>query len=188
MLDNQTGKLSRSLNGNWVTDSPKPVFTIKPAHDGTMRVITTAPGSDPVTLESLASCLTPPLTLMYLLHFQTGAVPAGRYRSDGHSGDEVRAFLKRFNGFLTGDGRHDLRVYSDEDEAMIIWDRHNLVYAYGNSRAVVTKLRGLGFEEGEVEVPVPHLHHYYSTFDDDARAVIRRYDWSYSSLEPEDED
>jgi len=70
---------------------------------------------------------------------------------------------------------------------MIVWDRHNDVYVYGELDAVIERLGALGFQEGPVAELGLHKHHYRAEFDDDARAVLGAFRWRRTALRPEDE-
>ena len=43
----------------------------------------------------------------------------------------MEEFLREFGRFLCEDSRHDLWVRSHDDDATIVLDRHNVIYAYG---------------------------------------------------------
>jgi hypothetical protein len=103
------------------------------------------------------------------------------------SAAEVRAFLERFGDLLSADGRFDLWIYSLPDDASVVWDRHDLIHAYGPSELFVEALRGLGFCPGEPKIPAPHAHNYHGDLDEQARALLESRSWEHSPLQPEDE-
>jgi hypothetical protein len=62
-----------------------------------------------------------------------------------------------------------------------------LLFAYGPLEKFEAVFRELGFDQGELEVPHPHQHHYRREFDEDADALLEGFDWKKSPLRPEDE-
>jgi len=157
--------------------------------EGTARrkILATAPGSDPLIFERMARCLAPPLHLLYVLHTPRGEGQPGRYQSPEMSHEEFLGFLGRFDRFLRADARFDLWVYSPEDQATVVWDRHNLVYGYGQEDCMVEALRALGFEAGQPTIPSPHVHNYHQSLDGDARDLLAHVAWAHTPLKPEDE-
>lgn len=151
------------------------------------KVLATAPGGDPIVFRRLMDCLRPPYFLLYLLHTPRGEGEPGRYQSGQLSRDTVTEFLDRFGNLLHADARHDFWLHSSLDRATIVWDRHNLIHAYGPTDAYARTLAELGFTMGEPTIPFPHMHSYRPEFDDDARAVLEALEWHYAPLRPEDE-
>ena len=78
------------------------------------------------------------------------ASPAhGRYESPELTADAVKGFLHQFGRFLREDSRHDLWVRSHDDDATIVLDRHNLIYAYGPLDAFAVGSQSLDVREGQ---------------------------------------
>lgn len=101
--------------------------------------------------------------------------------------EAVRAFLERFGRFLSEDARQDFWIRSHGDAATIVFDRHNLIYAYGPLDAFESVLRGLGVKAGApASTPDPHVHHYHAERDDDERAVLQAFDWHVKPLRESD--
>jgi hypothetical protein len=111
----------------------------------------------------------------------------GRYQSGELTHDEVRAFVEEFRDFLAGDGRFDLWLHSPSQRATLVWDRHDLLHGYGLVDDFVEALQTRGFRAGEPGMAREHIHHYRPALDTQARALLERFDWSYSPLRPEDE-
>lgn len=177
-------KMGCIVAGEWAEHSHPPVFSIQSS--GT-KLVSTAPGGDPLIFERLAACLAPPCFLLYILHTPRGEGEPGRYQSGELSRTEVADFLEQFSQFLKQDSRFDLWLHSPEDAATVVWDRHNLIHAYGPVETFAGVLRSLGFEKGEPEVPAPHEHHYHRALDVDAGAILASLDWNRTPLQPEDE-
>lgn len=179
-------RLGHSVDGQWVEHSHAATFQL-PEPGDRQRIVLGLPASDVNAIVRLARVLSEPLVLLYVLHTPRGEAQAGRYQSPDLSIQDVEAFLAEFKMFLAGDGRFDLWFYSPEERATIVWDRHNLVYAYGPLQRYEQVLRELGFTPGKPHTPVPHAHHYRSELDESASRVMGYFDWQYSPLRPEDE-
>ena len=137
--------------------------------------------------ETLASELAPPLIILHLLHTPRGEGEAGRYHSDNMSQQNVREFIRQLGGLLKAGGRCDLWVHSLTEQATVVWDRHNLIHAYGRLDRYCEQLRGLGFRTGQPSIPHPHMHHYRNECDEQARALLAGREWRFSPLQPGDE-
>jgi hypothetical protein len=99
----------------------------------------------------------------------------------------VQAFLHQFGRFLCEDSRHDLWLRSHDDDATIVLDRHNLIYAYGPLQALEAVLKSLGVRESESPtVPDPHTHHYHQEWDQTEEEILRHFDWHLKPLRPAD--
>lgn len=180
-------KLSRQSGDAWVEHCHPATFKTETTSDGGKRLVAGVAGSDPVIFERLAESMAPPYFLLYLLHTPRGEGLAGRYQSPPLGVKELRAFLERYSAFLAGDARFDIWLHSPGDNATVVWERHNLVYAYGPIERFASALHKLGFEPGAPTIAFPHLHHYREEFDADAADVLKRFEWRYSPLQPEDE-
>jgi hypothetical protein len=78
-------------------------------------------------------------------------------------------------------------MHSASENATVIRDRHNLIYADGPIERFVSALGVLGFREGMPDEDFPHSHHYRQEFDIDAAAVMQAFAWRHTPLQPEDE-
>jgi len=180
-------KLFHCVDDEWVEHSHPPIFHFHESGSGTPRVAATAPGGDPLVLRSLTDCLAPPFMLLYVLLVPRGEGEPGRYESPELSRAQLHGFLDRFADYLRNDGRFDLWVRSRHDQATVVWDQHNLIWAYGPTDRFLTVLRRLGFREGSPAVDFEHEHHYRASFDGDAKALLEVFDWYRTPLRLEDE-
>jgi hypothetical protein len=179
-------KLGHCVDGEWRAYSHPPIFSAVRTHSGQLKVLATAPGSDPLVFTTLSDRLTPPYFLLYILHTPRGEGEAGRYQSAEIDRAELHLFMREFANLLSTDGRFDLWLHSPSDGATIVWDRHDLIHAYGMIDAAAEALRGLGFAAGEPTIPAPHEHHFHAACDASARALLANRDWQYSVLREED--
>jgi hypothetical protein len=181
-------KLGMLQDDQWVEYSHPPVFERQDMAGGHgERLHVGVPGGDPEIIRSLLQCLEAPFFLLYILHTPRGEGEPGRYQSPELAQEQVEAFLSRYANFLQSDGRFDLWAHSATSGGTIVWDRHNIVYAYGPLDCYETQLRRLDFVTGSPTIAVPHQHHYRAEFDADARAILEEWSWCRTSLQPQDE-
>ncbi len=147
-----------------------------------------APRSDYVQLLGrLAECIAPPFLLLYVLAIPRGGAEPGRYQSNySFSLPQLLQFFSEYSEFFEKDARHNLWVRSDE--GILVYDRHNVIYAYGPLERFVATLESAGLTESdEVRFPSPHAHHYHPDFDSDEQRILHNEEWTISPLRPGDE-
>ncbi len=127
------------------------------------------------------------LALLYILHTPRGEGEPGRYQSPEISEEALLAFLSRYSEFFSADSRHDLWIRSAATGCMVIWDRHNDIFLYGDMAKFEEQLITLGFKMGVVPQIGEHIHHYRAEFDGDAAAVLAALEWHWTPLRPEDQ-
>ena len=137
-------------------------------------------------VRALASDLSGPFQLLYVLHTTRTGAELGRYESPELTAAAVEGFLHQFGRFLSEDSRHDLWVRSHDDDATIVLDRHNLIYAYGPLDAFEVAMQSLGARKGEPAVLGTHVHHYHPAWDEAERRVLRFFEWNIKPLRPGD--
>lgn len=135
-------------------------------------------------LARLVESMPAPSWVLYVLVVPRGGCEAGRYQSaELHSTGDVQRFLGEFKDFLEQDGRHHLWIRSVSGAAMLVYDRHNLIYAYGllaEFEAILSEI-GLG-KSKTLRIPDPHVHHYNEGFDAEERRVLEYWEWNRSPL------
>lgn len=179
-------KLSHPKGTEWEKHSHRRVFHLPEAVDASPRIIAGVPDSDPEVMLRLARTLEGPLILLYVLHTSRGEAETGRYQSPDLDRAELEGFFDEFWQFLSTDARFDLWVHAPDASATLVWDRHDLLHAYGPLDRFAAELEALGFEPGQPEVPAHHAHHYHAEQDALAKRLIARFDWRCSPLRPED--
>lgn len=180
-------KLSHLKGDIWVEHSYPPIFQLELTNGKPRRLRIGVPVGDPIVIRRLVSKISAPFLLLYILHTPRGEGESGRYQSSDLDYAELDAFLTRYGKFLSGDARHDLWIHSPDSNATVVWDRHNMAFAYGPLEQFTQELRSLGFQEGVPEVPAPHQHHYRQEFDTDAGSILSALNWMRTPLRPEDE-
>lgn len=156
-------------------------------HGTSPRVYAGVPYGNPLIFETLTLGLTPPYMLLYVLHTPRGEAEPGRYQSPYLSEDAFRAFMRRFGSYLGASGRFDIWARSEAEQATVVWDRHNFLFAYGPITKFEAGLKSLGFSEGKVPKLGDHVHHYRPECDEDAKALLAELDWYCTPLKPQDE-
>lgn len=151
------------------------------------RIVVGVPKGDPEVFTRLLATTEPPYFLLYVLHTPRGEDKAGQYQSPSLTRSQVQDFIGRFKQFLSQDARFDFWAHSPGQNATIVWDRHNLLYAYGPLEEYLRELRALGFSAGAPSVLETHVHHYHSELDAQARDLLSAMEWVWSELRPEDE-
>ena len=148
-----------------------------------------APRRDHVDLLlSLIEAMPEPLGLLYVLVVPRSEREPGRYQSEEMWDRAVVAsFLERFRDALELDGRHHLWIASD-DGSMLVYDNHQVIYAYGDLDAFEDLARTHGLVPGDVVYPAPHVHCYHERFDADEAAILDEYAWIRYDLVEEHDD
>jgi hypothetical protein len=91
----------------------------------------------------------------------------------------VLGFLSKHPEFLAGDGRHNLWVAEPEGQGQLVYDQHELLFAYGHLAEYEEALRKLGYAEGELDLPVPHAHAYNAEFDGEESRLLAEFEWMF---------
>jgi hypothetical protein len=138
-------------------------------------------------VRELASGLAGPFQLLYVLHTTRTGAALGRYQSPVVPVAQLHDFLIRFGPFLAEDARHDFWVRSHDDDATIVLDRHNVIYAYGPLTTFRRVLLRIGaHSHGLPRVPDPHVHYYHDAWDDSERQVLAALPWIRTPLRDND--
>jgi len=126
--------------------------------------------------------------LLYVLLVSRLGNPEGRYQAPTTlAEDQLGVFIERFRSYLEQDGRHHLWVASAAaPENTLVYDQHNVIYAYGDLDRYVEVVQQSGFHEGTVRFPDPHTHHYHGEYDADEAALLQYWAWQRTPLKPED--
>ena len=180
-------KLEHAVGNEWCEHSHPATYRRETTSAGTERLVAGIPGGDGTIIRTLAHRLRPPFFLLYVLHTPRGEAEPGRYQSGEIDLPQLDRFLSDFDTYLKSDSRFDFWVHASEEAATIVWDRHNLLYAYGPLPKFETALAALGFVPGQPSMNFDHIHNYRPECDADAARLIAAFDWSYSPLRPQDE-
>jgi len=159
------------------------------ATTGPMRLVI-APGMGHVELMlELSKCWFGPYWVLYVLSIPRGDALPGRYQAPAPmERPELEALFAEYGAFFEGDGRHAVWIASARGEGTVVFDRHNVLYAYGPIEAYEDVLNAREIQRGEVDLPVPHSHHYHAEHDVDEGRLLNALEWIYSPLRDQDED
>jgi hypothetical protein len=142
-------------------------------------------------LLSLSDVLSEPFFLLYVLVVSRRTEhEQARYQSPELTKKKLQSFLAYNRNFFEQDGRHNLWVHSPTESATIVYDRHQIGYAYGPIelfKSVLIKGDLKEVQSLEQHISVPHEHYYHSEFDDEEASVIKTFDWRKSPLREQDE-
>jgi len=126
--------------------------------------------------------------VLYVLLLSHAGYQPGRYQSPILTSFEVlKLFLSTFQGFFENDGRHHIWVASSQSNEMLIYDQHNVVFAYGDLDKYKKYLVNRSFQERSFSFPSPHVHSYLpdnAKYEDE---LMKFFDWQYYPLEEGDE-
>jgi hypothetical protein len=147
-----------------------------------------APAAGHVALMlALAEHLPEPFGVLYVLLVSRCGNEEGRYQGPFQMDRAwVHAFLSKYRTYLESDGRHHIWVESLPGDGLLVYDNHNVIYAYGPIEQYVDTLRMKGFTEELVRFPEPHVHRYNQEFDRDETAILAHWEWKHFRLEDGD--
>lgn len=156
---------------------------------GPRRLVIAPSGGHVALMLELAGCLKGPFWLLYVLLVSRRGRDPGRYqRPFPAEPAALRSILEEFRDFLELDGRHHLWILSAAGKGTLVYDHHNLLYAYGPLEGYEEVLLRRGFRRDPVSIPAPHTHNYHPEFDDDEDRLLRRWDWKRTPLQDGDDD
>ncbi|MEZ0325811.1 MAG: hypothetical protein ACAH95_07880 [Fimbriimonas sp.] len=160
--------------------------------DGTIppRIVVAPAAKHVDLLIRLTREMPPPYWVLYILMVpHTESVQPGRYQlMEEFDEDGIRRLLSSFQEFFEGDARHHLWIGSRKDRSLLVYDQHNVIYAYGPVDQFASILQAQGLREDEVVYPYPHTHHFRTSLDRFEAELLDRYEWAWSPLEEEDDD
>jgi hypothetical protein len=148
-----------------------------------------APALDYIDLLSkLSAVMSAPYFLLYVLQVPRSEVAAGRYQNpEPVSREQLISFLRRFCDFIEGDGRHHLWIGSADKSSLLVYDRHQVIYAYGQLESFEAVLDENGLQQtAEIRFPDPHVHRYNQEFDEQAANLMNYWMWKQFPLQDSD--
>ncbi|MHC4938667.1 MAG: hypothetical protein ACYTHK_06835 [Planctomycetota bacterium] len=157
---------------------------------GPDRLVIGARGNHVDLLRQLADCLEPDYWLLYVLTVSSADRAPGRYQSPDLEAVTMQSFLAEFTDFFEGDGRHSVWVGTQDHGGLLVYDRHDVIYAYGplDTYREVLAVEGLR-EVLTLDIPGPHAHHYnHECFAGTEDELFRRFDWQWFELQEGDDD
>lgn len=180
-------KFETQSGNDWLSHRYPAVF-FREETTGEDRLKIAASGNGAQLMLRLSRLLRDPFAMLYVLLVPRGGSEEGRYQSPWLNRDELADVFSRYADFWEQDGRHHVWLHSTTDQATLVYDQHNVIYAYGPLEEYVALLKAEGFREaGELNFPAPHGHRYHVEFDAMERELASSPGWKHSSLQEGDE-
>jgi len=156
---------------------------------GPDRLVLASSGNHVGLLIELLSAMQGPFWILYLLIVPRSEAKPGRYQTPKPvSAEEVKAFLMQFKDALEGDGRHNLWIASSVSKDMLVYDRHNVIYVYGELERFQSIVESTSLSAVDsIKFSVPHTHRYNERFDSDIERILQFCSWVYSPLHENDD-
>jgi len=182
-------KFASRVDGQlWLAHDYGKVYATENTKNGTERLPIAASYDGSQILRTLSRSLKEPFLLLYVLVIFRGGGKEGRYQSGKLSHEELDALFGSYSEFWDSDGRHSIWLRSEADDATLVYDRHNLIYAYGPLQRFELILEALGYTETpKVSLSFRHQHCYYPEFDAFERELTTKLADRRSELHPGDE-
>jgi len=180
-------KFETQSGNDWVSHRYPAVYARETTR-GSDRLEIAASGNGVEIMLLLAQLLRAPFAVLYVLLVPRGGSEAGRYQSPWLDRDELNGVFDRYSDFWEQDGRHHVWLHSTTDQATLVYDQHNVIFAYGPLDEYACLLNAAGFEEvDELGFPAPHGHCYHAEFDAMERELVSSPGWKHSPLQKGDE-
>ena len=137
----------------------------------------------------LTAVMREPFGILYVLLVPRAGGESGRYQSPAPvSRAELEEFLWQYQDLIEKDARQHLWVSSVDGSSLLVYDNHNVIYAYGPLADFENVLRSNGLTLCEaVSFPVPHMHRYNVEFDQQAREIMKHWSWIRFPLQESDD-
>ncbi len=159
-------KFASEKGGQWLPHDHGDVYALENT-SSTPRLAIGASHHGSRLLCDLSQILSEPFLLLYVLVVPRGGSREGRYQSDQISPIELAEMFERFGRFWDNDGRHSIWLRSHADDATLVYDRHNLIYAYGPLERFEALLISFGYKTTSgLSLAFAHRHAYHEEFDD----------------------
>lgn len=144
---------------------------------------------EPIRLmRRLARCLAGPFAVLYLLPEPHRPFPHGRYQSPFPLGRRrVAEFLERFEPFLERDRRHAVWIMTEDCIERIIYDRRQMMFAYGPLEEFERTLALEGYTPAPIEIPRRLDLRIERDLDPELERLLDWWPWIRCPLWPGDE-
>lgn len=180
-------KISSLVGSDFVPYSYPNAWAVEKTNGPDRLII--APSSGHIELMTkLAGVLAEPFGILYVLLVSRRDNDLARYQCPSPcKREEMESFLREFKEYFESDGRHHIWVASIPSSATLVYDQHDVIYAYGPLAQFKKVLHGEGLRENPISFPAPHAHNYNPQFDEQEQRVLNYWDWRKSPLTEDDE-
>ena len=147
-----------------------------------------APESNQIELIfELSRILPEPFGILYVLVIPRGGNEEGRYQiAQPLSRQEMESFLNDFKDYFEKDARHHIWIASVPTNSMLIYDNHNIIYAYGELEKFQKVIEEKSLIRQDVIIPVPHVHSYNPKYDVEEKGILSEFQWKHFPLAESD--
>jgi hypothetical protein len=183
------GKLSvRNEAKEWVAHDYGDAFFRQPVSSGERLVIGPSGAHVELMLGLAQTWRTQQFYILYLLLISHSGAELGRYKSPLiESLEDLQVFFYTYETFLESDGRHHIWIGSPANDGLLVYDQHNLIFAYGDLSCYEKVLASKGFTVNEFWFPCPHSHSYPATNAQQEEDLLRHFPWQRTPLQEGDE-
>lgn len=178
---------SMAPDGTWHRHDHGNLWAIEPTSGRDRLVLAPSRAHVDLMIELLRALPEPFCILHVLITSRCGSHLARRQHPQMLPRSGAAHFLREYEAFFEGDGRHHVWVMSVPAEATIVYDNHDLLYAYGPLERFVGIAAARGMNEGEIGIPAPHMHGYHEAYDEAEERLLSAVDWLESPLQPGDD-
>lgn len=148
------------------------------------RLVVGVPSNGTEITRILAHLLGGPHRLLYVLIVSRVGSSEGRYELKNElDGTNIDDWLNKLRDGLDNDGRHSIWIKCGED-GLVIYDRHDLLFVYGDLDEVMFALLRQGYEAGEVLTNFRHQHNYWPEYDALEGQIVASNEFRFLPLEP----
>lgn len=182
-------KFCRLVNEEHIPHDYGDVYFQQPCGEGFRLVI--GPSRDQVDLlaELVGELQGNPWYVLYVLLVpRRGNRQPGRYESEPfESHAALASFLQSFRCFFESDGRHHVWAGSAANDGLLVYDQHNVIFAYGPLDRFERVLVSRGYREAEFWFPSPHSHAFLPENDAEEERLMAEIEWQSYPLQSGDE-
>ncbi|MEM9347087.1 MAG: hypothetical protein AAGB26_10770 [Planctomycetota bacterium] len=159
-------------------------------HCGDSERLVIGPSSSHIKILDLLSATFPEekYYLLYVLILSHAGYEPGRYESPAiHNHEDVRLFIWTFQEFFEHDGRHHLWIASEVSNNVLIYDQHDLIFAYGDLEHFESILIDNDYKREEFWIPAPHAHIFNPANAKSEDELMSYFEWKHFDLQPGDD-
>jgi hypothetical protein len=129
-----------------------------------------------------------PFGVLYVLVTSRLGHELGRYQiPEPCSFDDLELFAYTFQEYFEQDGRHHLWFTDMPSRSQLVYDNHDIIYAYGNIEWYCQFLDARGFSRQDVRIANPHSHLYNQEFDRCEDEILKYWNWKHFPLQEHDD-
>ena len=182
-------KFCRLENNRHVPHEYGDLYFEQPCGDSARLVIGPSRNHVDLLIELAAELRGHPWFVLYVLLIpRQGRREPGRFQSgpfDEHY--ELASFMGSFRAFFEGDGRHHVWVGSAANDGVLVYDQHNVIFAYGPLDRFKAIVDARGFRVADFWFPAPHTHAFQPENDAEEDRLMAEIEWRHYPLQPDDE-